>query len=133
MSSEGQESDIQRITSLDTVIHAPGRLAILSVLEGVDSLEFSELQRQTGLTRGNLSAHLLKLEAAHYISVTKSFVDRIPCTVLALTDSGRTEFSSYRTQLRNFLGESSDEGSLIFQRYRRRMRQALAQPPPKKS
>ena len=49
---------------LDRLIHEPGRLAILTVLSSVRDADFVFLQRATGLTKGNLSSHLTKLEDA---------------------------------------------------------------------
>jgi DNA-binding MarR family transcriptional regulator len=64
--------------------------------------------RQTGLTRGNLSSHLGKLEAAGYINVKKEFVDKIPRTLLRLTDEGREAFQSYRQDMLQVLEDLAD-------------------------
>jgi DNA-binding MarR family transcriptional regulator len=100
-----------QIPELDPVIHAPARLAIVSILAVVQCADFVFLQKQTGLTRGNLSAHLSKLEVAGYISVEKKFVERVPRTLLQLTESGQKAFQMYRDQMRQALGDKSkDEG-----------------------
>jgi DNA-binding MarR family transcriptional regulator len=90
-------------TELDPVMHAPARLAIMTALYVVKSADFVFLQKQTGLTRGNLSSHLSKLEAAGYLTVEKKFVERVPRTLLQLTDEGRAAFRNYRQQLEQTL------------------------------
>jgi DNA-binding MarR family transcriptional regulator len=85
---------------IDRLIHEPGRLIIMAHLYVVESADFLFLKRQTGLTWGNLSAHLSKLEAAGYIDVEKEFVDKKPHTVLHLTDKGRTAFHTYRQSMK---------------------------------
>ena len=47
---------------LDSLLHERGRLAIASVLAAVECLTFTELREQLGMTDGNLSVHLQKLE-----------------------------------------------------------------------
>lgn len=61
----------------------------------VDSADFLFLANQTGMTRGNLSSHISKLEAAGYIEVTKEFLEKKPHTVLRLTKTGRSAFREY--------------------------------------
>jgi DNA-binding MarR family transcriptional regulator len=102
---ETREDTIPNLISLDRVIHEPARLTILAVLYVVESADFLFLLKQTGLTRGNLSSHLSKLEAAGYVHIEKMFVDKIPRTLMHLTDEGKAAFESYRTQMMNALGE----------------------------
>ena len=94
---------IPDLTSLDRVIHEPARLTILTVLYVVESADFLFLLRQTGLTRGNLSSHLSKLESAGYVKIDKMFVDKIPRTLMHLTDKGMVAFNAYRVQMLNAL------------------------------
>ena len=94
------ESDLQSIADLDRVIHAPARLMILTYLAAVDSVDFIFLMKQVGLTRGNLSSHLNTLEEAGYISLQKEFVQKIPRTLIRLTDKGRHAIQAYREQIR---------------------------------
>ena len=84
---------------LDRLIHAPARLAIVSRLYVVESADATWLQRQSGLTWGNLSSHLSKLEQAGYVDVRKEFVERRPTTFLELTDAGRAAFDAYRQSI----------------------------------
>jgi len=72
---------------------------IMAYLYVVESADFLFLMRQTGLTHGNLSSHMSKLEAAGYIEVVKEFVDRKPHTMLQLTDKGRVAFQKYRQSM----------------------------------
>lgn len=91
---------LQMIADLDRTIHAPARLMILAYLSVVDGADFTFLLNQTGLTRGNLSSHLQKLEEAGYISVEKEFVDRIPRTLIRLVPEGREAVIKYRESMR---------------------------------
>ena len=80
---------------LDRLVHEPGRLAILTVLSSVDSADFVFLQRTTGLTKGNLSSHLTKLEDAGLVEIVKRFVRRKPNTSAALTPLGRERIAHH--------------------------------------
>jgi DNA-binding transcriptional ArsR family regulator len=100
---DGQEADkelMQPIADINRTIHAPARLMILAFLSVVESADFTFLLNQTRLTRGNLSSHLSKLEEAGYISVEKEFVERIPRTLIRLTDDGREAIGVYRENMR---------------------------------
>ncbi len=87
----------------DRLIHAPGRLAVLAVLNAVEEADFQFLLQQTGLTRGNLSSHTAKLEAAAYVEIEKAFVGKIPRTVYRLTKQGQAALSAYRTHMAGVL------------------------------
>jgi DNA-binding transcriptional ArsR family regulator len=84
---------------LDRLIHEPGRLAILTVLSSVRDADFVFLQRTTGLTKGNLSSHLTKLEDAGLVAIEKRFVHRKPNTNVALTALGRKRTARHWSQL----------------------------------
>lgn len=86
----------QALENLDRLVHEPARLMIMAYLYVVESGDFTFLSNQTGLTHGNLSSHMSKLEKAGYIEVEKEFVDRKPHTMLRLTDEGRAAFREYR-------------------------------------
>lgn len=100
-----KNKDFQPIADLDRTIHSPARLLILAYLAAVDSADFIFLMNQIGLTRGNLSSHLSKLEEVGYISVTKEFVERVPRTIIQLTDKGREAINHYREQMRTIINE----------------------------
>jgi DNA-binding MarR family transcriptional regulator len=97
--SADSSGGITQLGDVDPVIHAPARLMIVTALYVVEGADFVFLQKQTGLTRGNLSSHLMKLEEAKYIAVEKKFVHRTPRTVIRLTHDGRTAFEKYRRQM----------------------------------
>jgi len=90
---------------IDRLIHEPARMNIMANLYVVDSADFLFLMRQTGLTFGNLSSHMSKLEAAGYVGVKKSFVDRKPHTLLRLTAKGRAAFQNYTRKMRQMFKE----------------------------
>ena len=100
--------DLQPIANIDRLIHEPARLMILSLLYVVESGDFTFLMRQTGLTWGNLSSHMSKLEAAGYIEVEKEFVDKKPRTMLRLTDEGRAAFQEYVQSMKQVLDDLPD-------------------------
>jgi len=95
--------DLRPIEQLDPAIHAPARLMILAFLAAVDSADFTFLLTQTGLSRGNLSTHVSRLEDAGYVEVKKDFVDRIPRTLYKLTRSGRSAINLYRENMRQVI------------------------------
>ncbi|MGY4857805.1 transcriptional regulator [Cryobacterium sp. SO2] len=95
---------------LDPVIHASARLKITATLATLpvgDQIAFPRLQELLGMTAGNLSTHLRKLEDAGYVDVVKSHQGRTPATYLALSRSGRRAFEDYLEALRALLGESA--------------------------
>lgn len=85
---------------LDPLIHAPPRLMVMAILFGVASADFLYLLRETALTKGNLSSHLSKLEAAGYIAIEKSFVGKKTHTACSITPQGAAAFTAYRERLR---------------------------------
>jgi len=89
------QREVQDITTIDRVIHEPARLAIVAVLSSCESADFKSLLNLTGLTKGNLSAQLQRLEEAGYITITKSFQERYPLTTCALTSVGQQAFKVY--------------------------------------
>ena len=84
---------------LDRLIHEPGRLAILTVLSSVTDADFVFLQRTTGLTKGNLSSHLTKLEDAGLVAIEKRFIRKKPNTNIALTAIGKKRIAEHWEQL----------------------------------
>jgi len=97
--------DIQSLTTIDKVIHEPARLNIMAHLYVIESADFLFMMHQTGLTFGNLSAHMSKLEAAGYIKIIKEFVGKKPHTMLKLTEKGKQAFNEYRMQMKQFFNE----------------------------
>ncbi len=95
--------DLRAIVSVDRLLHEPSRALIVAILDAVESADFLYLQRETGLTKGNLSAHLSKLEEAGYVQIEKTYRGKIPLTLCRLTDEGRRAFEAYRQQLKQFL------------------------------
>jgi DNA-binding PadR family transcriptional regulator len=92
------------LPELNPVIHGKLRLALLSLLAGVEQAEFTWLRAKTGSTDGNLGAQLLKLEEAGYLSVEKQFVQRKPQTQYRITEKGREALAEYVQALKKLLG-----------------------------
>jgi DNA-binding MarR family transcriptional regulator len=93
------DADLRTITELDRLIHEPARLLILTILLPLAEADFTYLLRETGLTRGNLSSHLSKLEEAGYIEIEKTFRGKVPLTLCRLTPTGEEAFAAYRQAL----------------------------------
>lgn len=89
--------------SIDRLVHEPARFVIMAHLYVVDSADFLFLMHQTGLTWGNLSSHLSKLESAGYLDIEKEFLGKKPHTMLRLTREGRAAFERYRDHMRQAL------------------------------
>jgi len=101
-------TDVSALAELDRLIHEPARLALTAILSVVDSADFLYLQHETGLTKGNLSAHLARLEAAGYVTIEKTYRGKVPQTLVALTENGRSAFEIYRKQLTAFINHLSE-------------------------
>ena len=99
--------DLRSVTELDRLIHEPARLLIVTILSSVASADFLFLQRETGLTKGNLSAHLSKLEDAGYVKIQKTFKGKLPLTICKLTSAGAKAVTQYRQQLQDFMNKTS--------------------------
>jgi DNA-binding transcriptional ArsR family regulator len=89
----------ERLAELDRLVHEPARLAIMTALAACERADFLYLQRLTGLSRGNLSSHLSKLEAAGLIAIEKEFVGKIPTTRVEPTRDGRAAIARHWKQL----------------------------------
>jgi len=92
------------LPELNPVIHGKLRLALLSLLAGVEEAEFTWLRAKTSSTDGNLGAQLTKLEEAGYLSVEKKFVQRKPQTIYRITENGRAALAEYVQALKQLLG-----------------------------
>ncbi len=109
MSSATSESGApRRAPEIDKLIHEPARFALVACLSVVEGADVVFLLRQTGLTGGNVSSHMGKLEAAGYVGVQKSFVGKRPQTMFRLTEKGRAAFQEYRTTMRDLLDQSPE-------------------------
>ena len=88
---------------LDPLLHSELRLAIISILIGVEEADFVYIRTETGATAGNLSVQIDKLQKAGYIDVEKGFRGKMPRTVCRITDTGRKAFTEYVDTLRTYL------------------------------
>lgn len=87
-------------TELDRILHEPSRMNIMALLYTLESADFIFVMNQTGLTWGNLSSHLSKLEEAGYLEIEKRYKGKRPSTNLRLTTLGRESFKHYVAQMR---------------------------------
>ncbi len=102
--------DWKSFTDVDKLIHETSRLMILTILNSVEKADFVYLQRETGLTRGNLSVHLTKLGEAGYIDIQKTFNGKIPQTICQITDTGKSAFQKYTEYLKKVVNKISTSG-----------------------
>lgn len=103
-------SPLHSMNEVDRLIHEPARLMIVTILYTAEKADFLYLLRETGLTRGNLSTHLSRLEQAGYVQIEKTYRGKVPQTLCRLTDEGRAAFENYRNQLKQIVEQISKEG-----------------------
>jgi DNA-binding transcriptional ArsR family regulator len=99
--------EMQTLLELDRVIHEPARLVILTVCNSAEEVEFKFLETTTGLSKGNLSSHISKLEQAGFVEVIKAFRKKIPVTSFKITKSGCDALAAYWTALRGAIPNES--------------------------
>lgn len=90
---------------IDKLIHEPARLKIIAQLYVVESVDFLFLMRQTGLSQGNVSGHLSKLEDAAYVQIEKGYIGKRPQTIISLTKEGRDMFKKYIKNMRELFDD----------------------------
>lgn len=100
--------ELHPLADIDQVIHAPARLMVLTYLYVVESTDYLFLQRLTGLTWGNLSTHLTRLEEAGYVTINKQFRGKKPHTTIGLTQEGREAFREYKRSMQQVLDDLPD-------------------------
>lgn len=96
-------TELTGVLALDRLVHEPARLLILTVLSQVEQVDFGFVELATGLSKGNLSSHLSKLEAGGLVRIDKRFKGKRPQTLLAITPTGATALTNYRRQLAQFI------------------------------
>lgn len=94
---------LRSLTAMDRIIHEPARLLLVTILYTLESADFLYLLRESGLTKGNLSTHLTRLEQSEYILVEKKFLGKIPQTMFRLSPKGQAAFDTYRGQMKNVM------------------------------
>lgn len=108
MTNPQTDPELHPLADINQVIHASARLMVLTYLYVVESADYVFLMRLTGLTWGNLSTHLTKLEKAGYIAIKKEFKGKKPHTIIRLTSQGRTAFRAYKKSLQQVLDDLPD-------------------------
>lgn len=95
--------DLKSIRSIDAVLHEPSRLSIVVALSGKDALSFGELKNLLGMTDGNLSIHLRRLEHSSYIVTQRELVTGKTRTLCRLSAQGRDALGRYAEVLKPVL------------------------------
>lgn len=108
MTERQSDQDINSLVNIDQIIHAPTRLTVLTYLYVVESADFVFIKNMTGLTWGNLSTHLSKLEDAGYVAIEKKFKGKKPHTMIHLTEEGRSAFRKYKKNMLKVLDDLPD-------------------------
>ncbi len=107
-SPDNEGGQLHPLAGIDRTIHSPARLMIMTNLYVVESAEFIALMNLTGLSWGNLSTHLSKLEEAGYVDMEKAFRGKKPYTMVRLTADGRAAFRRYKEQMQAALNDLPD-------------------------
>ncbi len=102
MKPEDKNNEVS-IEDIDRIIHEPARLNVMLYLYVVEKADFTFLLHKTGLSKGNLSVQLQKLEQSGYVEVEKEFLNRKPHTIISLTKLGRKAFGQYKEMLIDIL------------------------------
>jgi DNA-binding MarR family transcriptional regulator len=96
------------LADIDRTIHSPARLMVMTYLYSVESADYIFLQNLTGLTWGNLSSHLSKLEEEGYVAIEKEIVGKKPHSMVHLTEAGQEAFRGYKKSMQQVLGNLPD-------------------------
>ena len=105
MPDQQSHPELHALADIDQVAHAPARLMVLTYLYVVESADYVFLMRLTGLTWGNLSTHLTKLEKSGYIEIEKRFKGKKPHSIIHLSEHGRTAFQKYKKSMQQVLDD----------------------------
>jgi DNA-binding MarR family transcriptional regulator len=103
------DEKLRDLAEVDRLIHEPARLVISTILYTVKEADFLFLLTESGLTRGNLSSHLSKLEEAGYITIRKIFNEKKPQTLCSMTAKGRSAFEEYRNHFKKIMQKMNGE------------------------
>ena len=101
------DQPFEQLATLDRLVHEPARLSILTALSACKSADFLFLQRLTGLSKGNLSSHLSKLEEGGLVFIDKTFEGKIPKTTVAMTAEGRKQLERHWNDLERIRKEAT--------------------------
>ena len=100
-----KDNNENKQVEIDKLIHEPARLKIIAQLYVVENADFLFLMRQTGLSQGNVSGHLSKLEDAAYVEIVKGYIGKRPQTIISLTKKGREMFKIYIKNMREIFDD----------------------------
>ncbi len=93
---------IKQVIGMDRIIHEPARIVLLAILNAAEQVDFTFLLNETGLSQGNLSSHLSKLEKAEYVSIEKTFYKKRPRTLISMNKKGKLAFEEYLKTMKEF-------------------------------
>ncbi len=105
---ENLDETFQNLAALDKLLHEPARLSIMTALMACKSADFLFLQHLTGLSSGNLSVQITRLEEAGMLLTTKRFVDKRPNTLISLTENGKQSIHAYWKRMEELKKSAED-------------------------
>lgn len=111
--SEATDSLAATTTALDSLVHHPVRLGLLTITSAVKECTFAYAKDTLGVTDGNLSRNVTVLEEAGLLTVTKGYEGRRPRTWIAATDAGKAALAAHLaalTALAQWTPPSSEDG-----------------------
>lgn len=88
---------------LNTAVHGPIRLGIMTALYVDGSLDFTTLKKRLETVDGSLNLHLGKLEECAYITSKKAFVGLRPKTTYKMTAVGRRALANYLQSMKSLI------------------------------
>ena len=106
--AKDQNSELHPLADINRTIHSPARLMVMTYLYSVESADYIFLQNLTGLTWGNLSSHLSKLESEGYVAIKKEILGKKPHSMVFLTEAGREAFRSYKQSIQQVFSDLPD-------------------------
>ena len=85
---------------LDSAIHGPIRLGIMTSLQADGRLDFTTLKKRLEVPDGSLNLHLKTLEEKSYVRSHKAIVGLRPKTTYSMTPTGRKALAAYVQSMR---------------------------------
>ena len=93
---------------LDSAVHGPVRLGVLTALQIDGALDFTTLKKRLEVADGALGLHLTKLGDVGYVSCRKSFVGKRPKSTYSITTRGKRALASYLDAMQGLIDAIED-------------------------
>ena len=93
---------------LDTSVHGPIRLGVLTAVHISGPLDFTSLKKRLRVADGALGKHLSKLESVGYLASSRSLIGRRPRTTYSITRKGRLALQGYLQAMQDLIDAVGD-------------------------